>query len=65
MDTPPREKKPSSMHPRQLHARLKMQMESEMDVEMSHPAAERMDETLVHTNAVKPLADDFDDDDLD
>jgi hypothetical protein len=67
MDTPPRDKKANVVNPRQLHARLKTQMDNdmEMDVEASHPSADRLDEALVHTNAIKPLADDFDDGDLD
>ncbi|RLN86413.1 hypothetical protein BBJ28_00023981, partial [Nothophytophthora sp. Chile5] len=50
---------------KQLHARLKMQMESEMDVEAGNPEMERMgDEVPVHSATMKPLADDFDDEDL-
>ncbi|RLN93300.1 hypothetical protein BBJ28_00007914 [Nothophytophthora sp. Chile5] len=67
METPPRERPPtpSAAQSKQLHARLKMQMESEMDVEAGNPEMERMgDEVPVHSAAMKPLADDFDDEDL-
>jgi hypothetical protein len=64
METPPREKHSSTVAPRQLHARLKMQMENEMEIEDSNPELERMDEVPVHTGVLKPIADDFDDDDL-
>lgn len=68
METPPLEKKGTALHPKQLHARLKMQMESEMEVEdagSSNPEMERMgDEVPVHSNALKRLDDDFDDEDL-
>ncbi|GAB9468439.1 hypothetical protein Gpo141_00005755 [Globisporangium polare] len=71
METPPRDKKAGAMHPKQLHARLTMQMDSEMDVEGgggggANPEMERMgDEAPVHSAAVKRLDDDFDDQDLD
>lgn len=67
METPPRDKKLGSMAPpKQLHARLKMQMESEMDIESRNPEMERMsDEAPVHMAAFKRLDDDFDDQDLD
>jgi len=66
METPPRGKKePTPTQSKQLHARLKRQMEGEMDVE-GNPEMERLgDEVPVHANAIKPLADDFDDDELD
>ncbi len=65
MDTPPRTKSNiTTLHPKTLQSRLKMQMGSEMDVELSHPEMERMDETLVHTTAIRPLEDDLDDEDL-
>ncbi|CAI5728231.1 hypothetical protein KXD40_007247 [Peronospora effusa] len=66
METPPKESRmPSSLQSKQLHARLKRQMESEMDVE-GNPEMERMsDEVPVHAGAMKPLVDDYDDDDLD
>ncbi|TMW67733.1 hypothetical protein Poli38472_007405 [Pythium oligandrum] len=65
MDTPPRDKRmPSAAPPKQLQARLKMQMESEMDVELAHPEMERMEEGLVHTTLLKPVDDDLDDEDL-
>ena len=64
METPPKEKNAESAQSKQLHARLKRQMESEMDVEETS-AMERMgDEVPVHAAAMKPLADDYDDDDL-
>uniref|UniRef100_A0AAV1TET5 Uncharacterized protein n=1 Tax=Peronospora matthiolae TaxID=2874970 RepID=A0AAV1TET5_9STRA len=64
METPPKEKAVESSQSKQLHARLKRQMESEMDVE-GNPEMERMgDEVPVHAAAIKALADDFDDDDL-
>lgn len=67
METPPRDRKAGAMHPKQLHARLKMQMDSEMDVEGGgNPEMERMgDEAPVHSAAIKRLDDDFDDQDLD
>ncbi|DAZ98984.1 TPA: hypothetical protein N0F65_011239 [Lagenidium giganteum] len=66
METPPRDWRGSSaLPPKQLHARLKMQMEREMDVEDGVPELERMDEMPVHTDVVKAIADDFDDEDLD
>lgn len=70
METPPRDLRgfaasgASASSMRQVQARLKMQMQSEM--EMDAPEMERMgDEVPVHAAALKPLADDFDDDDLD
>ncbi|KAE9328709.1 hypothetical protein PF008_g16107 [Phytophthora fragariae] len=65
METPPRGRKPQTPAAvKQVHARLKRQMESEMDVE-GNPEMERMgDEAPVHAAAIKPLADDYDDDDL-
>ncbi|KAE9034662.1 hypothetical protein PR003_g8279 [Phytophthora rubi] len=65
METPPRGRKPQTpAAAKQVHARLKRQMESEMDVE-GNPEMERMgDEAPVHAAAIKPLADDYDDDDL-
>lgn len=66
METPPRARNatPGASQSKQLHARLKRQMESEMDVE-GNPEMERMgDEVPVHAAAIKPLADDYDDDDL-
>lgn len=65
METPPRGRKPPTpAAAKQLHARLKRQMENEMDVE-GNPEMERMgDEVPVHAAAIKPLADDYDDDDL-
>jgi hypothetical protein len=68
METPPREPRggagASASSMRQVQARLKMQMQSEMEVDA--PEMERMgDEAPVHTSALRPLADDFDDDDLD
>lgn len=66
METPPREKKSVTMSSKQLHARMKMQMERDMDVEASNPEMERMgEEAPVHTAEVKKLDDDFDDQDLD
>ncbi|KAL7683270.1 hypothetical protein Plhal304r1_c042g0120681 [Plasmopara halstedii] len=66
METPPRGiKSPIPASSKQLHARIKHQMESEMDVEVN-PEIERMgDEVPVHAAAIKPVVDDFDDDDLD
>ena len=64
METPPKEKTVESSQSKQLHARLKRQMESEMDVE-ENPEMERMgDEVPVHAAAIKSLVDDYDDDDL-
>lgn len=65
METPPREPKAATVQAKSLHARLKMQMESEMEVEDMGPEMERMDENPVHKGVLKPLADDFDDEDLD
>ncbi|GLD98071.1 hypothetical protein PINS_up006768 [Pythium insidiosum] len=70
METPPRDKKATALHARHLQARLKTQLESEMDVELQHPLQqhpemERMDDALVHSTALKPVEDDLDDDDLD
>ncbi|CAH0480157.1 unnamed protein product [Peronospora belbahrii] len=68
METPPRGQNallPGPSQSKQLHARLKRQMESEMEVE-GNPEMVRMGEDVpVHTAAMKPLADDYDDDDLD
>ncbi|KAH7468458.1 hypothetical protein PRIC1_010439 [Phytophthora ramorum] len=64
METPPRGRKAQTPASKQLHARLKRQMESEMDVE-GNPELERMgDEVPVHAAAIKQLADDYDDEDL-
>lgn len=70
METPPRRESGYIPSPggaasmKQVHARLKMQMESEM--ELDNPEMERMgDEAPVHTSALKPVVDDFDDEDLD
>ncbi|KAG6965195.1 hypothetical protein JG688_00007337 [Phytophthora aleatoria] len=66
METPPRARKsPTPASSKKLHARLKRQMEGDMDVE-GNPEMERMgDEVPVHASAIKPLVDDYDDDDLD
>ncbi|KAK1946431.1 hypothetical protein P3T76_001984 [Phytophthora citrophthora] len=66
METPPKGRKPPTpASAKKLHARLKRQMESDMEVE-GNPEMERLgDEVPVHGNAIKPLVDDYDDDDLD
>lgn len=65
METPPRDRQPSALHPKQMHARLKMQMDSEAAGD-ANPEMERMgDEAPVHSAALKRLTDDFDDQDLD
>ncbi|KAJ0408657.1 hypothetical protein ATCC90586_006358 [Pythium insidiosum] len=70
METPPRDKKATALHARHLQARLKTEMEREMDVDLQHPSQqhpemERMDDVLVHSGALKPVDDDLDDEDLD
>lgn len=65
METPPRRPTPAphGASAASLQARLKMQMERDMD--MDAPEMERVGgEAPVHAAALKPLADDFDDDDL-
>ncbi|KAF1784951.1 hypothetical protein GQ600_12762 [Phytophthora cactorum] len=57
MEMPPRARKsPTPASSKKLHARLKRQMEGDMDVE-GNPEMERMGD--------EPLVDDYDDDDLD
>lgn len=54
------------MQPKQLHARLKMQVDSEAGGGDANPEIERMgDEAPVHSASFKRLPDDFDDQDLD
>ncbi|KAG7376833.1 hypothetical protein PHYPSEUDO_012678 [Phytophthora pseudosyringae] len=66
METPPKGRKPpTSASSKQMHARIKRQMEGDMDVE-GNPEMERMgEEAPVHAAAIKPLVDDYDDEDLD
>lgn len=64
METPPIKKLGQVMNPMQLQARLKAQIDNNMDVESTHPGADRLEESLVHTKEIKPLQDDFDDEDL-
>ncbi|TDH66033.1 hypothetical protein CCR75_008118 [Bremia lactucae] len=66
METPPRvSNSPTPAASKKLHARIKRQMESEMDVEVKSEISRMGDEVLVHAAAMKPLVDDYDDDDLD